>query len=122
MRGASAPGSPAEAQQRPMGAVGFTVGRAQGHGPRRALNGHGKLPCGMGFIRQRRKQNGEWRALLSSACGRLWRVLIARLAATLRRFALDPSVPVEDARPSTSSGEVLGCDGGISLCSAAQRR
>src|SRR5688572_4054874 len=59
------------------GAAGFTGERVRGRGHRREPSGRGKLPCGMGLIRQMRKRNGGQLGLLSPTCRRLWQAKIA---------------------------------------------
>src|SRR5688572_8604384 len=73
VQGASAPGSPAEVQQWPMGAAGFTAGRAPALRRPMASSGRGRLLYGTGSTRTRRKRNGVVPVLLSSHYGRLWR-------------------------------------------------
>ena len=46
------------------GGAAFTVERARGPRRSKAPNEHGRLPCGMGSIRQRRRRSGALRALL----------------------------------------------------------
>jgi hypothetical protein len=67
----------AESQLWRTGVVTFMAARVVGRKRRLALNGRGKLCYVTGSIRQRRNRNGGVRGLLSSACERLWRALIA---------------------------------------------